>query len=333
MRKSLLPLRIVVMAACLLVASSCVRPQQVAATAPEEPPTDDFDAAGLVCELSGETVSDPGATPIGRRYTPSERERARIVLSRELRLIGLVPREHAYSDGRFVYYPEPERSWPTGNMSGVNLYAELPATVPSDEWIVVGAHYDTVETTPGADDNASGSVAVLSIARRLARLPVRRRNVMFAFFDQEEVVLVGSDRFAEMLVREGRRVVTFHNVDMVGWDGDGDRAVALIHGVESNPPIDDRYMRLYGRAATRMATRTDHPLLPMTIVREDSNRGEHVTFDMRGIDAVSLMQSAAERGDFNPHYHEPADTCDRIDSEYLEMCAELVALAVTEQLR
>ncbi len=288
----------------------------------------EFDLRAFVCELAGEP-SPSGAMIDGQRYMQAERQMARLTISRELQRLGLRPQLHIYTNGRRVNYPHPERTPPLGDLVGANLFAELPATAGADDGvIVVGAHYDTVPTTPGADDNASGVAAVLLVARRLARLPVRHHAVIFAFFDQEEEWLVGSDRFAGLLVRDGRHVVTVHNVDMVGWDGDGDGMAMLLHGTYREPPLDSRYMDLYGRSLIA----DGFGRMPRGIIREDTNRGEHTSFEMRGFDAVTLMEETEAQGDFNPNYHSPADACGSLDYGFLRACANLVTAAVTEQL-
>jgi len=290
-------------------------------TTEEETVPTEFDLRSFVCELSGQ------------RVLPEERAQAREIIGRELRHIGLVPQEHVYGDGRAVYYPQPEFTPATGNLHGVNLYAELSATVTTNDWLVVGAHYDTFEGTPGADDNASGVAAVLLTAHRLVRLSERRMNVMFAFFDQEEQMLVGSERFALMLSASGRRIVTVHNIDMVGWDSDRNRRTVLMHGVFRDSPLDDRYMRLYGNSIMFMSAEPDREIVPNGIVRENTNRGEHTSFEMHGIDAVTLIEETPEHGDFNPYYHGRGDTCERLDYDFLRICADIVTTAVSEQLR
>jgi len=109
---------------------------------------------------------------------------------------------------------------------GKNVFAFLPGTDLADEWIVVGAHYDHVgqrdDVGPdgiynGADDNASGCAVVLGLARALASRPTPlRRSVVFAWFDGEEVMLIGSGG----ALLEGDlpvdKIVAMVNLDMVG---------------------------------------------------------------------------------------------------------------------
>ncbi|MFH1047471.1 MAG: M28 family metallopeptidase [Patescibacteria group bacterium] len=282
----------------------------------------DFDPQEFLCELAGQT-----------RRTPSERAWARGVISRELRDIGLQPREQEYRDCQRVFYPRPCYYDYHPHADGVNLSAELPATASTNDWIIVGAHYDTFGPTPGADDNGSGVTAVLMVARELARMPARSANVAFVFFDQEEDGLVGSAAYARWLLTTDRHVVVLHNIDMVGWDAARDRDVTLMFGETPEPRLDGRFMELYGRAAEVLRADTARSDRPGRLLRDDTNRGEHITFHMHGLSALSVIEDSADVGDFNPHYHSTEDNCRNIDYDYLRMCADLVTVAVTEQLR
>lgn len=75
-----------------------------------------------------------------------------------------------------------------------NYIVELPGTDLASEVIILGAHYDAVPQSPGADDNASGVVALLEIARMLKDQP-RRRTIRLVFFTLEEVGLHGSVQY------------------------------------------------------------------------------------------------------------------------------------------
>jgi len=84
----------------------------------------------------------------------------------------------------------------------------------SDKFIVLGAHLDTVPRSPGADDNASGSAAILGLVKRYAKLPKPNYTIVFIWFCEEEVGLVGSRYY----VRNSKinNCVFMLNFDMVG---------------------------------------------------------------------------------------------------------------------
>ncbi|RWS27729.1 hypothetical protein B4U80_00738 [Leptotrombidium deliense] len=89
----------------------------------------------------------------------------------------------------------------TNGFSGTNIISLLPSKhygTSSDTILVVGAHYDTVESSPGIDDNGSGCVATLEIARILAPLKYNlSATVYFVFFDEEESGKYGSINFVK----------------------------------------------------------------------------------------------------------------------------------------
>ena len=109
-----------------------------------------------------------------------------------------------------------------------NVIGVLRGTDPTlrDEWVVLTAHYDHVGVYPmppgedgicnGADDNASGTAAVLEVARRLAEEDDLKRSVVFAFVSGEEKGLVGSHYYAAHPVAPLDQTVLNINVDMVG---------------------------------------------------------------------------------------------------------------------
>lgn len=251
-----------------------------------------------------------------KRFAPEDRARARDRIAARLKRIGLEPKLQAYDEEVRNGYVRGRR------YAGVNVVAELRATVPSDEWIVLGAHYDTVRVAPGADDDGSGVTAVLLAAERLSALETRKRNVLLVFFDQEELGLVGSTVFVERLAADGRKVVAAHCIDMIGWDGDKDRAVEL--GRADTDARDDPFVALYRDAAARTAGIG-------AVTRTKMGRSDHVSFLNAGIPAVLITQEY-EGGDWTPHYHRKTDVCANVDFDYMKVAATLVMNAVILQL-
>ncbi|MCK5574033.1 MAG: M20/M25/M40 family metallo-hydrolase, partial [Bacteroidetes bacterium] len=105
-----------------------------------------------------------------------------------------------------------------------NVIATLPAASPSDEVIVIGGHHDSItgvdpmHYAPGADDNASGTTAVLEIARVLRMMDYHPEvTVKFVTFAAEERGLHGSHDFAEKAVQSGMRIRLMINHDMISY--------------------------------------------------------------------------------------------------------------------
>ncbi len=108
-----------------------------------------------------------------------------------------------------------------------NVVGLLPASVPSDEYIVIGAHYDHLgrlghTVYPGADDNASGVTALLSLARMFCAMKTDgngpRKNLVFVAFDGKELGLAGSRWFVRHCPVPKGKIKAMVNMDMLGTD-------------------------------------------------------------------------------------------------------------------
>jgi hypothetical protein len=131
---------------------------------------------------------------------------------------------------------EPELQWfePRG-LRSANVIARLPGTTDPELVYVVSSHFDSTERGPGADDNSSGTTALLEAARVLKDDP-QPATIEFAFFTAEEAGLRGSREYVRRAVESGKRIVGALNNDMVGW-ANGPRLDNTIR--YSNPGIRD----------------------------------------------------------------------------------------------
>jgi acetylornithine deacetylase/succinyl-diaminopimelate desuccinylase-like protein len=249
----------------------------------------------IVQRLTGGAEISAGVT-LPNRGTPENRVEVRSYLSSLLESQGLEPLRQPYRE------------------NGENVYSLLPSTTGSDEYIVVGAHFDTGNRSPGASDNATGCAVVLAVAQHLVSLPARDRNVFLVLFDEEERGLVGSRAFAEMLASDGRKVVAVHTIDQMGWDGDGDGAFEL------EIPYDGA-LDLYRQVAEATG------FSGQIHVTEESG-SDHSAFRRQGMAAVGLTEEY-RNGDTTPHIHRPTDTWDTVDFEYLATVTRLVQATIT----
>jgi Zn-dependent M28 family amino/carboxypeptidase len=190
------------------------------------------------------------------------------------------------------------------------VVARLPGSDPGAGWIVLGAHFDTVSGSPGANDNASGTVAVLASAR-LLRDTCRRRGILVAFFDQEEIGLIGSTYLAMDLFQQGEDLIAAHTVDQVAWDEDGDRVY------EIELPTDAIYQQYVSAAAA----------LGLATSRTDTSGTDHSSFRDRGFDAAGVTEEYVG-GDTTPHYHESTDTYVTVDVAYAADAVRLVSRVI-----
>ena len=153
----------------------------------------------------------------GRASGTKGKELAEHYIVEQFRSIGLKPWNWTYTQS-FRY----EDSIAIRNIIGL-----LPASIPTDEYIVIGAHYDHLgrlghTVYPGADDNASGVTALLSLARMFVAMKADgkgpRKNLLFVAFDGKELNLAGSRYFVRHLSVPLSQVTAMVNLDMLGTD-------------------------------------------------------------------------------------------------------------------
>src|SRR5262245_8558646 len=199
------------------------------------------------------------------------------------------------------------------------------------EVIVVGAHYDSVFGSPGANDNASGAAAVIELARLLRDLDaVGRKRIRFALFVNEEppyfrTEAMGSLNYARALARRNERVVAMYSLETIGFysSAPGSHAYPAPLGLVSPDRSDFvAFARLLGsRALVRETIRSfpAHTAFP-TIggVAPGFVPGigwsDHWAFAKHGFPAVMITDTAPFR---YPHHHRPSDTPDKVDAESL----------------
>ena len=99
---------------------------------------------------------------------------------------------------------------------GENVIARLDGTLVPNAVFLVGAHYDSVGVSAGADDNASGVAGMLEMARVLAGQP-RPFSIQFVAFDLEEIGLVGSTVFAEGVLDDADTIIGAYSLEMIGY--------------------------------------------------------------------------------------------------------------------
>lgn len=248
----------------------------------------------VVGKLSGERPIADGMPLLTRRASVAQRTTARDYLRDQLVAWGLPAESVSYG-------------------SGANVVVVLPSTTgATGPVVVVGGHFDGVSTSPAAADDGTGTAVAMVMARYLGGLPRRDRPIHVVLFDQEEVGLIGSDRYAQMLFTTATPVDSVHVFDMLSFDGDGDNALELWS------PTESVAVTYRAHAATRGI-----PLREVAFELSD-----HQSFLDRGLPTVGASEEFVS-GDHTPHYHQPTDTYDKIDFAYLTRMTRL-GLAVVE---
>ena len=209
--------------------------------------------------------------------------------------------------------------------TGVNVLAARPGAVRPGRVIVVSGHYDHVgvragEIYNGADDNASGAVGIVALARALRGIPLRH-TVVFAAFDAEESGLRGARAFVSEPPVPLDSVDVDLNLDMVArtagvlWAGGAHHTPALrpiLEGVASRSPVELRLGH-------------DRPGAPEG--DDWTQQSDHAAFNAVGIPYVYLGVED------HPDYHHPTDDFERIvPAEYMDaLRAALLTLLALDQ--
>ena len=209
-----------------------------------------------------------------------------------------------------------------------NLVLDLPGLGDHPrELVVVGAHYDSVPDSPGADDNASALAALLEIGRCLA--PLRRQHdLRLVAFDLEEVGFLGSRHHAAACKWARQPIRLMLSLEMLGYcshepnsqaypgilglvlPGRGDFTGLLcnLRGLRATLSLAQGLRGASARAFT-LPTGRRGEWIPA------SCRSDHVPFQELGYPSVLVTDTAALR---NPHYHKASDLPDTLDYDYLE---------------
>lgn len=215
-----------------------------------------------------------------------------------------------------------------------NLDVEIGGTTRRDEILILGAHYDTVYGTPGANDNASGVAVALAVARAMAgQAPAR--TVRFAFFVNEEppyfqTPLMGSYVYAKACRQRDERIVGMISVETVGYydDRSGSQAYPPLFGALY--PAEGNFLAFVGNLDSREflhrtiasfrreARFASEGVAAPALVRE-AGFSDQWSFWRFGYPAIMVTDTAMMR---YPHYHSDRDTPDKLDYERMARVAD-----------
>jgi Zn-dependent M28 family amino/carboxypeptidase len=201
--------------------------------------------------------------------------------------------------------------------------------------LLIGAHYDTVSGSPGADDNASGLVVLLEVATRLRAQPLGRPVWLVAFCLEEQDRL-GSQAFASRLKAEGRALAGAIVLECVGFARSEAGTQQAPPGVPIAVPTQGDFLAIVGNEASRSlvaqleqgAKRHAAGLKTLSLLvpgrgeaMPHTRRSDHASFWDAGYPAVMLTDTANFR---NPHYHRETDSVNTLNLEFLSNVAATV---------
>jgi Peptidase family M28 len=225
----------------------------------------------------------------------------------------------------------------------MNLLATVPATAGASAHYVVGAHYDTVPSTPGADDNASAVAVMLELSRRLQQVRLSA-PVLFAAFTLEEPPAYltghqGSRIFVRSCQSKDDRVLGAIILEMVGYTAPRQHYPYL----DRWPcyPTDGNFIGIignwrslrFGRSVLRgFRKNTGLPVESLFLpfdgrVLPETRLSDHASFWDAGLPALMVTDTAFFR---NPNYHLPSDTIDTLDFTFMAELVKSLELALLE---
>lgn len=236
------------------------------------------------------------------------------IIADKFKAMGLVPYRWHYTQGFRL----------NDTLVGRNIVGYVPAVKPSDEYIVVSAHYDHLgrirgRIYPGADDNASGVAALISIAQMFRQMRSDgagpKKNILFVAFDGKELDMSGSLHFVRNMGLPREKIVCNVNMDILGSNlvPPGKDAQYLIALGEETLPA--RYRGHLARiCGFNRDLRMDLSLSfygSRDFTRMMYSLGDHDSFARTGIPAVFFTSG------FHQHTYKQTDTMEIIDFELL----------------
>ena len=257
-----------------------------------------------------------------RRYSKIERIHTRTYITKELRKFGWQPQLEKFT-------------------AGVNIFTERLGTDKTAGAILVAAHYDTVPSSSGADDNATGIAVILEIARLFNSVSTPK-TLQLAFFDQEETGLLGSKAF----VSKPAHLQNLQGViimDMVGYAcytsgcqkypaglpvtplSDKGDFLAVVGDLENLPLLNT-----FANSSENLPKILKIPIPLKGLLTPDTLRSDHAPFWYQGVGAVLVTDTANLR---SPHYHQPSDVPKNIQRAFFTGAAQIIINATSKLLK
>lgn len=224
-----------------------------------------------------------------------------------------------------------------------NVLATVPATTEAPAYYVVGAHYDTVPSTPGADDNASAVAVMLELAGRLRQARLKAPVLFVAFTLEEPPAYLTGHQGSRIFVRRcqtnGDSVLGAIILEMVGYTAPRQRypfaprwpgypAQGNFIGI-----IGNWRSRRFGSAVLRgFRKNKDLPVESLFLpfdgwILPETRLSDHASFWDAGLPALMVTDTAFFR---NPNYHLPSDTIDTLDFTFMAQLVKSLELTLLE---
>jgi len=263
----------------------------------------------FVKELSGEvstTINGSPYTIVSRYKNNASNDKAADYIKQKLNSYGLVTYDQ----------------WWSG--TGRNVYGVQPGVLYPNKKYIICAHYDDMPSgsiAPGADDNASGTAAVLEAARILTQY-LANYTIIYALWDEEEQGLVGSAYYAQQAALAGDSIMGVINMDMIAWDSDNDNVGEIhVRNYANSVSLKDQMVGVNTLYNIGVNTVTENP---------GTTASDQASFWNNGYGAILLIEEYYGN-DFNAYYHTVNDRYIHFNLPYYHKMSRL-SLATTAVL-
>jgi hypothetical protein len=206
-----------------------------------------------------------------------------------------------------------------------NVVGYLPGKSRQEEFVIFSAHYDHIGIQPaldgdsianGADDDASGTTAVISLARYFKKKGGNARSLVFVAFTAEEIGGYGSQYFSRQL--DPQKVMAMFNIEMIGKESRFGRQAGFITGFERSN---------LGRIMQQNLAGSPYRFHPDPYVKEDLfYRSDNATLARLGVPAHSI---STDKIDVDPYYHTVNDEVETLDVEHMTNIIKAIGLGAT----
>ncbi|HEY9703177.1 MAG TPA: M28 family peptidase [Allocoleopsis sp.] len=215
-----------------------------------------------------------------------------------------------------------------------NLILNLPGKSPNKNPILIGAHYDSVPGSPGADDNASGVAVLLELARAIALNP-SNYPIQLVAFDLEEYGLIGSNEYAKFLHEKNQKLRLMISLEMLGYCDSNPGSQNYPPGLKYLYPAQGDYIAVIGNLSIlpdliNISNQMKSinipcewlPVFNKGLMIPSTRLSDHSSFWDEGYNAIMITDTAFMR---NPHYHKSSDTIHTLNLDFLSgICQGLI---------
>ncbi|MER3523548.1 MAG: peptidase M28 [Ignavibacteria bacterium] len=238
--------------------------------------------------------------------------------------------EYIEAEFRRMGFAVQSQHFAVGRESFRNVFVELPGLSDSS-MIIIGAHYDTVIGTPGADDNASGVAALFELAALLKDTSRERTLMLIAYANEEPPYFhsmhMGSRHHARSVKRAQRTIGLMIALEMIGYAGETIPQMYPFPGMRllGQYPAKGTFIGVVGNLRSRRHTRVVRDAMRAATTIEVESLvapgflpplflSDHASYWQEGFPAVMMTDTAFLR---NPHYHRPSDTAETLNYRFL----------------